>query len=324
MTWITRLFSDNPHTFFALCSIPYLYFQTKCFKIIINNPNFKNGLTGFLVVFLFMLPRDIITVQNPRFTTALWLSIYVIMSFYNSERKNKKVLLWLTITPLIHSSYWLFIVVFIIGMFSKYFQNILMPMVYLSIPFSYLSTNIMSSIDIATIIPLPESLSQWITAYLAAEKEIEQTGTSGFYWVPILFDFLKTSIYLIIPFLLWRKRDILNNNEKTKALFSFYLFFFAFVNFIQVIPVLGVRYLWFIQILSIYLLFLTYGRKSKKILILILFANLWYIFTRYFYGGAVSSSVPPIIFYTPLPYIIIHYWGIERMNINTSLDLFYH
>lgn len=312
MIWFTRLFSDNPHTFFALCSIPYLFFQIKCFKIIIDNPKFHNGWIGFLFIFLFMLPRDIITVQNPRFTTALWLCIYVIMKFY-SGKGNYKTLLWLAVTPLIHSSFWVFIGLFFIGLFSKHFQSLLMPLVYLSIPFSYMSTSITNSLDISSIIPLPDSLNSWAASYLGGETRVKEYGTSGLFWVPILFDFLRTTAYLIVPFALWKKRDELNKNHK--ALFSFFLFLYAIINFLRPVPVLGQRYYWFVQILSVYMLLLAYGDKAKKFLIIILIANSWYAFNRYFFRGAVSNCVPKIVFYTPAPYIIYEYWGVERMNI---------
>lgn len=312
MIWFTRLFSDNPHTFFALCSIPYLFFQIKCFRIIIDNPKFHNGWIGFLFIFLFMLPRDIITVQNPRFTTALWLCIYVIMKYYCSNG-NWKTLLWLALTPIIHSSFWVFIGLFVVGVFSKHFQNVLMPLVYLSIPFSYMSTEIANGLDITSIIPLPDSLSSWASSYLERETTSKEYGTSGMFWIPILFDFLRRTVCLMVPFLLWKRRRIIN--EKHKALLSFYLFFYAFVNFMQPVPVLGDRYMWFVQILSIYMLFLAYGVQARKYLIIILIANSWYIFNRYLYKGAVKNCVPTIIFYTPAPYIINEYWGVERMDI---------
>lgn len=321
MIWLTRLFSDNPHTFFAMCSLPYLFFQIKAFKIMIDNPKFHNGLIGFLFIFLFMLPRDIITIQNPRFTTALWLCIYVIMKYY-SNKGSYKTLLWLVLTPLIHSSFWVFIVIFFIGLFSKHFQNILMLLVYISIPFSYMSTEIMGNLDLTPIIPLPDSLNTWVLTYLEKESEAKTYGTSGLYWVPILFDFLKTTTYLIVPFLLWRKRDELNRNHK--SLFSFYLFLFAIVNLLQPVPVLGGRYMWFVQILSIYMLLLAYGDKAKKYLIIILIANSWFIFNRYLFRGAVSRSVPPIVFYTPTPYIVYEYWGVEKMNIMELDGYEYH
>ena len=63
------------------------------------------------------------------------------------------------------------------------------------------------------------------------------------------------------------------------------------------------------------MLLLAYGDKAKKYLIIILLANSWFIFGRYFHRGAVKNCVPTIIFYTPAPYIINEYWGVERMNI---------
>lgn len=320
MIWFTRLFSDNPHTFFALCSLPYLFFQIKCFKIIIDNPKFHNGWIGFLFIFLFMMPRDILTIQNPRFTTALWLCIYVIMKYY-SNKGSWKTLLWLALTPFIHSSFWVFIGIFFVGICSKHFQNILMPLVYISIPFSYMSTDIISSIDIISIIPLPDSISNWATGYLEAENKAKSYGTSGFYWVPIMFNTIKRTVYLIIPILLWKKRDVLNANHK--ALLSFYLFLFSTVNFLQPVPVLGGRYMWFVQILSIYMLFLAYGDNAKKYLIIILLANMWHVSIRYTTGAA-SSSVPPIIYYTPAPYIIYEYWGVEKMDIMELDGYNYH
>lgn len=320
MIWFTRLFSDNPHAFFALCSLPYLFFQIKCFKIIIDNPKFHNGWIGFLFIFLFMLPRDILTIQNPRFTTALWLCIYVIMKYY-SNKGSWKTLLWLALTPIIHSSFWVFIGIFFIGLFSKHFQSILMPLVYISIPFSYMSSDIIGSIDLASIIPLPDSINNWATSYLESENKAISYGTSGLYWVPIMFNTIKRTVYLIVPILLWRKRKILNADHK--ALFSFYLFLFATINFLQPVPVLGGRYMWFVQILSIYMLFLAYGDNAKKYLIIILLANSWYVSMRYTRGAA-ASSVPPIIYYSPAPYIIYEYWGVEKMDIMELDGYNYH
>lgn len=312
MIWLTRLFSDNPHTFFALCSIPYLFFQIKCFKIIIDDPKFQNGWIGFLFIFLFMLPRDIITIQNPRFTTALWLCIYVILTYFRKER-NRRTLLWLVLTPIIHSSFWFFIGLFFVGLFIKLPLKTLMIFVYISIPFSYLSTDITNSLNIASIIPLPDSLNAWVTSYLGRESSAKVYGTAGMFWIPILFDFLRNTVYLMVPILLWKKKRLVT--EEYKPLFSFYLFFYAVVNFLQPVPVLGGRYMWFVQILSIYMLFIAYGNQAKKYLLIILLANSWFIFNRYLFRGAVANCVPTVIFYAPTPYIINEYWGVERMNI---------
>ena len=101
LCWFVHQFSNNPHVFFAVASIPFLIFQTKSFKLITDDNKFKNGsLLCFLVLFLFMLPRDIITVQNPRFTTALWMSVYAILKFWGEGYRKFKYVFLLCLTPL--------------------------------------------------------------------------------------------------------------------------------------------------------------------------------------------------------------------------------
>ena len=71
---VTRLFSDNSHLYFAIASIPYLLLSLSCVRILVKDKNFpQQGIWALLIIFLFIIPRDILTVQNPRYTTAFWL-----------------------------------------------------------------------------------------------------------------------------------------------------------------------------------------------------------------------------------------------------------
>lgn len=317
MMWFSRLFSDNPHFFFAICSIPYLFFQTNCFKLILDDNRFVNGLMGVLVIFLFMFPRDIITIQNPRFTTALWLCIYVVLKSFHPFTIGKKHLLWLLLAPTIHSSFWFLsplMFLFIVVGNTLERSRWLILLVYLSIPFSYLSTDIFSSsADLLSYLPFSDTLSSWAFGHTSFISEETKTSGSGLYWIPILFSFLKKTAYLTVPIIIINKRNIIRQGN-LGGLISCYLLLFAFANFVQVIPVLGVRIFLFVQILSIYVLFKVFGFKSK-IYLFILFALAWDVFTRYFFGGAVSRVVPLIVFYTPLPYLIYHYWGETTMDV---------
>mgnify|MGYP002622675423 CR=1 FL=1 len=318
MMWLTRLFSDNPHTFFMLCAIPYLFFQVKCFRMFIEDERFMNGLMGVLIIFLFMWPRDIITVQNPRFTTALWLCVYVIMKSFHPSTKGYKHYFWLLLAPTIHSSFWFIAPLILLCIYvGKSVKNSgwLVTLVYISVPFSFLSSDIISnSAEYLSFLPFSEALQVWAFGYMTTEAEQVQASGSGFYWVPIFFDIAKNIAYLLVPLAIIRKQRHLLRDDNVRHLLSCYLFLFAISNFIRVMPVLGNRFYWFVQILSIYVLFKVYGMKSKLYFV-ILFGCSWGIFTRYFFGGAVSRSVPLIIFYTPLPYLIYKYWGITKMNV---------
>lgn len=320
MMWFSRLFSGNPHFFFALCAIPYLFFQTKCFKMFLEDDNFKNGLLAFLVLFLFMFPRDIITVQNPRFVTGLWLCVYVIMKSFHSATKGNKHLLWLLLAPTIHSSYWflapIMLLCILVGRTARR-PSWLVVLVYVSIPFSYMSSDIISSnINILSLLPLSDSLGEWAEGYASSSVESTQATGSGFYWIPVLFSILKKTAYLIVPIMILQKRELINKQSSTGRLISCYLLLFAIANFVQSMPVLGVRFFLFVQILSIYVLFKVCGLNTNLYYI-ILFALAWDIFSRYFFGGAVSRIVPLIVFYTPLPYIIMKYWGKTTIDVVT-------
>ena len=182
MMWLTRLFSDNPHTFFALCSLPYLFFQIKCFKAILEDEKFVNGLTGVLIIFLFMWPRDIITVQNPRFTVGLWLCIYVFIKSFLPSTKGNKHLLWLLLAPTIHSGFWIIasilLVCILVGKVTKHYRY-LIPLVYLSIRFSFLSIDLMSQFSIS-FFPQGSALDIWNSNYMTLEVEQTSSGTGGF------------------------------------------------------------------------------------------------------------------------------------------------
>lgn len=318
MMWLSRLVSDNPHFFFALCAIPYLFFQTKCFKIILEDEKFVKGIVGVLVIFLFMFPRDIITIQNPRFTTALWLCIYVIMKSFHPATKGKKYLLWLLLAPTIHSSFWfisLMIFFCIMVGCSLNRSNWLVVLVYTSIPFSYMSSDIFSSnINLLSFLPFSNALSAWSEGYATSTMDNTQATGSGFYWLPILFGILKKTAYLIVPIMIIRKRELTNKLSAKSGIISCYLFLFALANFLQPMPVLGGRFFWFVQVLSIYILFSVYGFNTKLYYI-IFFALTWDWFSRYFFGGALSKVVPMIIFYTPLPYILYKYWGETTIDV---------
>lgn len=319
MMWLSHLITPNPHFFFALSSIPYLFFQVKCFKMFLEDDRFVSGAIGVLIIFLFMFPRDIVTCQNPRFNIALWVCIYVIMKSFHPLTTNNKHLLWLLVTPLIHSSYWFLTPVIIGGIIiakAGVGEILLTTLVYISIPFSYMGTELGQSLDISSLLPIPDTLNSWASTYLHREQDVVSWGNSGFYWVPILFDFIKTTAYLIIPIAILSKKKKLMSSPATKKLFLFYLFLFSFANFVQLIPVINTRAVLFIHILSIYMIFRVYGMNSK-LYFLILFASAWSIFSRY-YGGVFERSVPYIIFYTPMPYILYEYWGVTHMDVQLS------
>ena len=156
-------------------------------------------------------------------------------------------------------------------------------------------------------------MAVWVENYMSEDfyaKYVMNEGASGFYWVAQGMTAFRNTVYLLIPIYLWKQRDKINERLDLNRFFQFYLYLYAVVNFIQFVPVVGERYYWIVQILSIFFWFKVIYPKHNKILLLILFSCSYHILRRYVYGGAVASSVPLEIFYTPLPSLIADFWSI--------------
>lgn len=314
LIFISKSFSKNPHLFFAIASVPFLIFQLKSLRQITSDRKFNGNIYCLIILALFVFPRDIITVQNPRFTTALWIAVYATIRFFQSERLDYKYYFLILITPLIHSGFWFYTLIFSVGIYLKRFPKLSLILLYVSIPFSYLSYELLSQFNYSL---LPSSIGLWIETYMDEEsfkKFVMHEGGTGFFWVEQSMTIIRKTIYLLIPLYLWKYRnEYISKKNGIEKLIQYYLYYYAVVNFIQFIPVLGERFYWIVQILSIYLWFKVIYPRHKNILLLILFSCSYFILRRYFYGGAVSSSVPLDIFYMPLPYLIIDFWNITTI-----------
>ena len=75
LIWIVKSFTNNYHFFFLLAGIPIALMQLKSLRLITSDEHFVCNFYGFLAVLMMILPRDIITAQNPRFSTGFWLFV---------------------------------------------------------------------------------------------------------------------------------------------------------------------------------------------------------------------------------------------------------
>ncbi len=309
LTWITKKIYDNYHLYFALASIVYLTFMLGSLKFITKNEKLEAGFWGLLVIALFVIPRDIITVQNPRFTCGLWFNIYCTLHYYNSSQNKIKWGLLIVFSPFFHSGMWFYVFAFwICTLVSKYVKmsKLYIFTFYVSIPFSFLSFELLSSIDL-NLLPIPQSMMKNIDFYMTDEMvqgRVLHKGGTGFAWIDTLFRSLMSISYSLIPYLLLKNK---NNIESKAAIqfFNYFLLLSSLINFVQFVPVLGERYFWLFRILSIYFFLVIAYPRNKKYLLFVLFSCSWGIFRRYCYKGAVATCVPPEIWYDSLPMLIL-------------------
>lgn len=307
LNWVTQQFSNNFHTLFAIASIPYLFFMLNSLKYITNDEKrFSSSTFCYLILLLFVLPKDIFWVQNFRFTTATWVSIYALIKTYYSGQKSYWLLLF--VTPLIHSSFWFLIIVAILYVVSRKIP--IKYIYYISLPFILIPTDLLSKIDLSFI---PSSLSIWSKNYLNEDAYstfgMGRSG-SGLYWISKLFNILHFYSYAVAIIIMANSKELKNAEKGIKELFSFQLLFLTITNFIQVIPVLGSRFLNNSLILTIFLWYKIMYPKKNILLIIILFG--WAFELMYYIIPHYNAVLDIDFFLLNVFSLISKYWGVTN------------
>ena len=270
---------------------------------------FRNkSLMGVILLILFIFPRDIITVQNPRFVTGFWLSVLGTINFFTEKRDGShhcKSLLVILAAPLCHSAFLVYLIIFLLGFFarrSKWLDTIAL----FSIPFTLFDAGLFNNLSLPF---LPESIQKWINTYMSDESYAEfvlHEGRAGFWWVSASFSTIMKIVYLVMSYQIIKEKDKTLSNYESAMLYPFYLILFTIVNMVQFVPVLGERYYWFLQVFCLYIWFKAFGFTRPKVLLILLGSCSFAMLMRYGYifGGALSVTTNPDIFFTPLPYLI--------------------
>lgn len=311
LTWFVKLFTDNYHFFFLVASIPVALCQLKCLKYITSDRRFVAGsFLSFLVLAMFIFPRDIITVQNPRFATGLWWSILVTIR-YALDRRNKLLCaILILLSPFFHSALWVYVAMFYICLLvpnTRLFVRICEIVALISIPFCFIDAELFTGLSLDF---LPHNLSVWASLYVSDEAKarlIEHEGASGFFMVGLFFNIALKLCYMLMTWQLIRNKKHFKCDEGTNRLYICYLVLFASINLIQFVPELGSRYFYMVRILCILIWFKVFWGEARfyKPFYLLCIISLWPILFRYGYvfGGALSVNTPMDIWFAPLPYL---------------------
>lgn len=298
----TRIFSSNFHLYFAIASIPYLIFSLASVRKLTESEEFPRcGIYALLIILLFVIPRDIVTVQNPRYTTAVWISMWGFLNYFDRSKSNWK---WYAIPIILsvvfHTGLLPMVLVFLMAIIVPLPVKKIELIFFVSIPFSFFSYELFASINYSF---LPSFLSHWIQSYLSDEmyaKLILNKGRSGFFWVTQLFSYISYLAYFLIPIMMMKYKEQILENSEIGKLYPFYILLFSITNFIRMLPTIGVRYFFTIQIMSVYMFFKVFYPMKKNYFWVLLFAWSFPIFLRWFYSGAGLHLVPKNIYFDNL------------------------
>lgn len=298
----TRIFSSNFHLYFAIASIPYLIFSLASVRKLTESEEFPRcGIYALLIILLFVIPRDIVTVQNPRYTTAVWISMWGFLNYFDRSKSNWKCYaIPILLAVFIHTGLLPMVLVFLMAIIVPLPVKKIELIFFVSIPFSFFSYELFASINYSF---LPSFLSHWIQSYLSDEmyaKLILNKGRSGFFWVTQLFSYISYVAYFLIPIMMMKYKEQILENSEIGKLYPFYILLFSITNFIRMLPTIGVRYFLTIQIMSVYMFFKVFYPMKKNYFWVLLFAWSFPIFLRWFYSGAGLHLVPKNIYFDNL------------------------
>lgn len=307
MMWLTKLICNNYHLYFFLCSIPVALFQLLTLRRVVMDSRFdRSSWYAIAAMIMIIFPRDIVTVQNPRFTTALWLGVYVCISAFTRKKRRFLHILPVLLCPLIHSGMWIFAIINIFFVFVPKSASILEKLAILSIPLGFLDTDFLVGFDFSSY--LPSSLSAWAELYNSEESYaiLHGEGRAGFWWVSWIFDTIMQIAYI------WMIIKIIKDgrkyeNEESQNFYTFFLFFVIICNVMHSIPEIGKRYYWMLQIITMFMWFKSHYPYDQKVMKLLMFGCFQSFLFRYGYifGGALSVTTPIDLYFMPLPYLML-------------------
>lgn len=308
LIWFTKsLAGNNYHFYFLFAAIPVAVCHFKAVKIVVTDPRFSPSVAGLVVLLMLILPRDIITVQNPRFVTGFWICV-ICTIFYYCKRKSWIYAIPIFISPFFHSGMWVYVGLFAITLFIPKFTKIFQIIAICTIPFIFFDADLFANFDVSF---LPPGIQRWTERCMseaAYSHFILNEGKSGFWWVQASFKFAMKIAYVYVTISMVRNYRTLEQNCVARKIYPFYLILFAAVNMIQFIPILGERYFWFTRIFCILVWFKAFFHipSHRKELYILLGTCFYDIVTRYgyFLGGVLSTTTAIDLYYSPLPYLM--------------------
>ena len=233
-----------------------------------------------------------------RFWTAAWIGVYCIFKIFY-ENKSKNFLLAL-ITPFIHGSFWIFLVMLVVAKFLSKYEKIWIILFIMSI--------IVSNI----LLELAQSYSGFIPSFIENEfrhytdamyvKQTFDTAGTGLWWVDKVFETLR-KLYinaLIIILIINRRKILLDINDI--RLYRFMLVYTTFSNFGMSIPSFGNRFI-ILSYSIIAFLWLTSFKGLKYNWIIYLFPIAF--FMSIYHQINLYNLVTDVYFYISSPLILI-------------------
>ena len=297
-SYIVIAVSGNYHLFMALFAFVFAYFYLKSFSFLVNRSEFQISIFCYLLAFLFTFSNPIFNINGVRFWTASWIAVYVL--FQILVNKNYRYLLLAIITPLIHISFIIYLIIIIIYFLLKKFEKAWFILFFIS----FFLTNIIL-LNISNLSGyLPKTIQNILFYYTDASflsGKVDEISSLPFYARALnSLPYYYLNGIMIIFIFNFKK---IKQNVNTNLIFIFLLIWMSFVNMTWGIPSVGNRFIALAIPIISYLIVISYKQIPifKKIVFLIPFVYSYAILD--WFRNMISIS-DPYLYLSTLVHII--------------------
>lgn len=312
--YLIHLFTDNVKVYFAL--LGFIYGLLCYYTVVSLIKERENERSSFLNLILFLLfaTASFANMSMPRFWTAAWFAALVFLKI----TQGKKQWAWLVfLLPFIHFSFVpIAIGLLVIGVLSNLLDTV-SPLLFWTMCLFFIFSFIIPETTIARFIPqemLDDNsrltskmgyISETINQNAILEESSAYRKANNI--VTSLFQLLMKLGSFVLLVHMYLRRNILNKNAKTNFTFNTVLLMAIITYFMSIIPSTGWRFINILWMLLFILLFRYYDvfrpKSFGKTIISLYVIN---IYTISFMFYVTYRTVDLLLFYMPLPFVIMH------------------
>ncbi|MDH5828696.1 EpsG family protein [Sphingobacterium faecium] len=298
VSYVTSRFTANYHWVFAVFAFVFSFFMLKSFRFLTEEKDFTNSFYCFILAIIFIMSNSIFNINGVRFWTAAWIGVYCIFQIF-VNRDNKYFLLAL-ITPFVHVSFFVYLLILVLAYFSKK-SNAFWFVMFL---ISFFVANFTQDLLKASESYFPAFISRTISLY--TDQNIINQRNEDTLWYVKIFSFLESFMVNFMVILFYKNRALFLHNKRAYNLFLFLIVWMTFVNFSSAIPSLGGRFIQMSLPLIAYLWLIVFIRERRYQNLLVFFLIAFSI--DFIYALRSILKVTEIDFYISSPlYLLYHY-----------------
>lgn len=295
--------SDNVHLFFMALAMVFAFFYVKSMKYALySEGKVRNDLIFFILFGWFCISNPIFNINGARFWTAAWMGVYIMFRYLIN--KDYKVLFLLPILYLVHASFILYIVVFLVFLLLGKYHKAWEVIFVISLFFSGLS--FLPVLSDYVMDYFPQNL-QFLVQYYTSEDYMsyraEKMATLSAY-AQFFTGLPKIAINTVAAICLLNRKSLEKNVSSSRVL-EFSIVLLSLSNILSVIPSVG-RYLNIVIPFLVYILLSNFDfSKQYKWVVYIIMVMYTYPIYLWILNMRIVTQLTTYIM--PLPALVLKY-----------------